>query len=263
MGGYGVKTRKHSVSLRDSAVRNITAYTIKTAVISVASALLIFSSPLEVQAGSGGDHAGEGKKLYDTYCAICHGEQGKGDGVNSVEMDPVPRDFTDSGKEKYMAKRSVEEIYEAISGGGSAIDKSSLMPAFKNTLSEHEMWSLVSYVSKLCKTKSWDVDFSKKMNADRPAVEVKAVEIPDPSRRDKMMGKRAYGKYGCSGCHEIRERGGESGPHLDGVGAKLKPQQIYAIVQNARSVKKDSAMPVYALNEETAISITKFLMLLE
>ena len=252
-----MKSYMFTVSLRYSAVR------LKTAVISVLTAALVSALPLVAQAGTGDNHVETGKKLYDTYCLVCHGKMGKGDGVNSVEMDPVPRDFTDSGKEKYMAKRTEQEVYDAIAGGGRGIDKSSLMPAFDKTLSEHEMWSLVSYVSKLCKTVSYNVDFSKNMKGDRAIVEVKAVEIPEPSRRDKMMGKRAYGKYGCSGCHEIRERGGESGPHLDGVGAKLKPQQIYAIVQNARSIKKDSAMPIYGLNEDTAISITKFLMLLE
>lgn len=256
-------TRTNSVFSSDPAFSLKTAFTIKTAIISVLTALFIFASPLEVQAGSGDNHVEIGGKLYGTYCLTCHGKMGKGDGVNSVEMDPAPRDFTDAGKEKYMAKRTEQEIYDAISGGGSAIEKSSLMPAFSKTLSEYEMWSIVAYISKLCETKSWNIDFSKKMNSERPKVEVKPVEIPEPSRRDKMMGKRAYGKYGCSGCHEIRGRGGDSGPHLDGVGAKLKPEQIYAIVQNARSVKNDSTMPIYGLNEDTAISITKFLMLLE
>lgn len=258
-----MNTGTFTVSSYDSAVRLKTAFIIKTAIISAFTAVLISALPLEAWAGSGEGHVEIGEKLYRFYCLVCHGKMGKGDGVNSVEMDPAPRDFTDSGKEKYMAKRTEEEIYSAISGGGSSIEKSSLMPAFNKTLSEHEMWSIVAYIGKLCQTKSWNIDFSKKMSRDRPKIEVKPVEIPEPSRRDKMMGKRAYGKYGCSGCHEIRERGGESGPHLDGVGAKLKPQQIYAIVQNARLVKKDSAMPIYGLNKDTAVSITKFLMLLE
>lgn len=258
-----MKSYTYTVSMRYSAMRLRTAFITKATVISLLTAALVLTLPLAAEAGSGDKHVETGKKLYNTYCTVCHGKKGLGDGANSVEMDPAPRDFTDSGKEKYMAKRTEQEIYDAISGGGSSIDKSSLMPAFNKTLSEYEMWSIVSYISKLCKTKSWDIDFSKKMSTDRPKVAVTKVEIPEPSRRDKMMGKRAYGKYGCSGCHEIRERGGDSGPHLDGVGAKLKPEQIYAIVQNARSVKNDSAMPIYGLSEGAAISITKFLMLLE
>lgn len=232
-------------------------------VIPLLSLMIVFSLSNAAFAGKNEKEAKVGKELYKTYCTACHGEKGKGDGVNSREMDPAPRDFMDTGKEKYMVKRTEQEIYHAIEVGGREIEKSSLMPPFGKTLSQKEIWSVVAYISELCATKSWDIDFSKKMSTERPKVEVKIVEIPEPSRRDKMMGKRAYGKYGCSGCHEIRERGGESGPHLDGVGAKLKPQEIYAVIQNARLVKNDSVMPVYDLNEDTAISITKFLMLLE
>lgn len=236
---------------------------ISRSVIALLSLIIMFSLPYAAYAGKNDKEAKIGKELYKTYCAVCHGDKGKGDGINSREMDPAPRDFADTGKEKYMMKRTQQEIYQAIDVGGREIDKSSLMPPFGKTLSQKEMWSIVAYISELCETKSWDIDFSKKTTTERPKVEVKTVEIPDPTRRDKMMGKRAYGKYGCSGCHEIRERGGESGPHLDGVGAKLKPQEIYAVIQNARLVKNDSVMPVYDLNKDTAISITKYLMLLE
>ena len=37
----------------------------------------------------------QGKVLYTKYCAICHGDAGKGDGFNAYNLDPKPRDFTD------------------------------------------------------------------------------------------------------------------------------------------------------------------------
>jgi cytochrome c oxidase cbb3-type subunit 3 len=238
-------------------------YRVTATILSAISLLFLLAFPSSANAGIDDDHLKIGKDLYMRYCDACHGKNGKGDGINSQKMDPLPRDFTDSGKEKYMMKRSENEIFKAIALGGREIEKSVLMPAFGKTLSEHEIWCVVSYVSKLCETKSWNVNYSDKMSEERSKVEVKAVEIPEPGRRDKLMGKRTYGKYGCSGCHKINERGGKSGPELDGVATRLKPNQIYTIIQNAHSVKKDSAMPIYGLNEETAVSITKYLMFLE
>lgn len=209
------------------------------------------------------DNVKSGGKLFIKYCVSCHGEKGIGDGVNADNMDPVPRDMTDSGKEKYMVKRTNEEIFKAIQLGGRGIEKSGLMPPFGNTLSEKEIWQIVAFAKTMFKGSAPAIDFGKKMSDKTPDVKVKSVSIEPPDRRAKMRGKRTYGKYGCSGCHKVKGRGGSSGGSLAGIGSKLKPQQIYAITQNAKSVKPDSAMPVYGLAEDTAIGITRFLMSLE
>jgi len=36
----------------------------------------------------------EGKKLFATYCAICHGEKGKGDGIAGAALNPKPSNLT-------------------------------------------------------------------------------------------------------------------------------------------------------------------------
>jgi len=36
-----------------------------------------------------------GKNLYNTNCASCHGDQGKGDGVAAASLNPAPRNFHD------------------------------------------------------------------------------------------------------------------------------------------------------------------------
>lgn len=210
-----------------------------------------------------GDNIKTGGEIFKKYCIVCHGEKGIGDGVNADNMDPAPRDMTDSGKEKYMVKRTNEDLFKAIKLGGREIEKSGLMPPFGNTLSEKEIWSVVAFIKTLYKGSAPAIDFSKKMSDKVSSVKIKSVSIEPPDRKAKIRGKRTYGKYGCSGCHKIKGRGGSSGGSLMGVGSKLKPEQIYKITQNAKAVKADSVMPVYGLPEETAVGITRFLMSLE
>ena len=38
----------------------------------------------------------EGKKTFQTYCAACHGEKGKGDGPAAAALTPKPRNYTDT-----------------------------------------------------------------------------------------------------------------------------------------------------------------------
>ena len=214
-------------------------------------------------AAEGADMLQNGKNLYDNYCAVCHGKEGKGDGPNSVNMDPQPRDLTDRGREKYMEKRTAKELFNAIALGGPGVEKSPTMPAWGKTLSDYDTWSLVSYISELCVTKDWKVDLNKKMERRAPEVVVKAVNIPPPAGNSARIGKRLYTKQGCNACHQIRSQGGESGPALTGIASRLKPDQIYRVIQNARLVKDDSVMPVYGLDEEAGVYLTQYLLTLE
>jgi mono/diheme cytochrome c family protein len=66
-------------------------------------------------------HVAEGRAVYAHYCAGCHGETGRGNGFNAANLDPYPRDLTDS-QESYMAEGSNDQIFSAIATGvaGSA-----------------------------------------------------------------------------------------------------------------------------------------------
>jgi mono/diheme cytochrome c family protein len=66
-------------------------------------------------------HVAEGRTVYVHYCASCHGETGHGNGFNAINLDPYPRDLTDS-REPYMAEGTNQQIFSAIATGvaGSA-----------------------------------------------------------------------------------------------------------------------------------------------
>ena len=68
----------------------------------------------------------QGKHLYEQYCLVCHGQEGKGDGFNAFNLDPRPRDFSDS---VYMNALGDKQAIETISGGGRSVNKSPLMPS--------------------------------------------------------------------------------------------------------------------------------------
>lgn len=87
-------------------------------------------------------------RVYDTYCAQCHGLSRNGKGVNSVGLSVQPRDHTDA---KSMGDMSDEHIFKAIKEGGLGINKSILMPAWKGVLSDGQIRDLVRYLREVCR----------------------------------------------------------------------------------------------------------------
>ncbi len=85
----------------------------------------------------------QGASLYRRYCAVCHGQEGKGDGFNAFNLDPRPRDLSDS---TYMSALSDDQILQTVNGGGRSVNKSPLMPAYGWTLNRQEIRDLSSFV---------------------------------------------------------------------------------------------------------------------
>ena len=85
----------------------------------------------------------QGKFLFTKYCAVCHGEEGKGDGFNAFNLEPKPRDFTD---EKIMNNLTDERITQTILGGGRSVNRSALMPSWGGRIPKEEIRYLVAYV---------------------------------------------------------------------------------------------------------------------
>ena len=76
-----------------------------------------------------------GETVYNTYCAVCHGEQGKGDGPISGKIPPPP---------SYVSDRLMQfppgRIFHVISMGTGK------MPAYAAQLTADERWKVVTYV---------------------------------------------------------------------------------------------------------------------
>lgn len=93
--------------------------------------------------------ARQGKVVYDHYCLTCHGESGGGDGFNSFNLDPHPRDLSDPAFQK---AKTDADLADAIRRGGAGVGLSSLMPPWGHTLSERQVGELVAYLRTLRRT---------------------------------------------------------------------------------------------------------------
>ncbi|MBI5055124.1 MAG: cytochrome c [Nitrospirae bacterium] len=90
----------------------------------------------------------DAEKTYSWYCAPCHGVKGDGNGFNAKNLDPRPANHTDPN---LMTKRTDEELFGVISGGGKGVGKSTLMPPWGNTFDKARIESLVKYLRELCR----------------------------------------------------------------------------------------------------------------
>jgi cytochrome c oxidase cbb3-type subunit 3 len=92
--------------------------------------------------------AADGPALYARYCATCHGAQGGGDGPNARNLPVRPARHADA---EYMSRRSDDRLFDAIYAGGYPLGRSVTMPAYGETLTRAEVWSLVRHLRALCR----------------------------------------------------------------------------------------------------------------
>lgn len=96
------------------------------------------------------DATAKSAKLYDTYCAQCHGVNRDGNGINSKFMAVKPRDHTDAS----MGDTPDSELRMVIHDGGPSMNKSVLMPKWGGVLTDAEIDDMVKYLRVVSKTSS-------------------------------------------------------------------------------------------------------------
>jgi len=86
-----------------------------------------------------------GSIVFRTYCVLCHGTAGKGDGRAARMYTPKPANLTVSPfNDKYK-----EMI---IRGGGKSMGRSAFMPPWGEELTEEQIQDLVAFLRELRKT---------------------------------------------------------------------------------------------------------------
>ncbi|MDP2810134.1 MAG: c-type cytochrome [Rhodocyclaceae bacterium] len=158
-----------------------------------------------------------GKKLYQRWCAQCHGDEGKGDGPAADLVYPRPRDFT-LAIFKVRTTPSGQlptdhDLFHIISEGLPGTS----MPAWKKFIPENERWQLVHYV------KTFD---SLGLFKEEPAKEQVVIDA-SPKMTPELIakGKELYHQKKCWQCHGPMGRG--DGPSSAGMkdewGAPVRP----------------------------------------
>ncbi|NOQ77839.1 MAG: c-type cytochrome [Gammaproteobacteria bacterium] len=79
-----------------------------------------------------------GMQLYQTYCQVCHGVDGDGDGIMTNLIGITPMDHTNPNETNQLKN---SEIVKSILDG-----KGRFMPAWRGILSQSDAEALVSYI---------------------------------------------------------------------------------------------------------------------
>lgn len=83
----------------------------------------------------------EGRTLYEANCTVCHGRTGMGDGEAAQSLSPSPALLS------YMVNMPMavdEYLIWSVSDGGMAFGSD--MPAFKDTLTQAEIWKIIAFM---------------------------------------------------------------------------------------------------------------------
>jgi mono/diheme cytochrome c family protein len=85
--------------------------------------------------------AAEGKKIYASYCVVCHGDKGKGNGIAAAGLNAKPADHTSA---KFQ-KQTDGAIFWKLTKGRTPMP----MVSYENTLTVTQRWQVVNYIRTL------------------------------------------------------------------------------------------------------------------
>jgi mono/diheme cytochrome c family protein len=120
--------------------------------MSLASAVCVAPVPSLSTAGAAAPAALEnpyiknGRAVYVTHCAACHGDRGQGDGASAAGFSTKPSNLADG---RLMNPLPDEFLVNIIRHGGPAEGLSPGMPAFAQYLGETQIHDVIAYVRSL------------------------------------------------------------------------------------------------------------------
>jgi putative heme-binding domain-containing protein len=164
-------------------------------VLSIAAMLLSGSS--FVTAG-----VGEGGELYDAYCTVCHGGLGEGQAMGKPLTDSVANKLSDT------------DLLAVITDGRAGTG----MAAWGGSFSEEEIYDIANFVRTLQGKPELNIGNQDSGPSDDPMV---------------IAGEQVFNNQAnCVTCHSYDDNGGNVGPGLDGVSARLSESALIQALTN-------------------------------
>jgi len=160
----------------------------------------------------------DGPAVYQTWCAMCHGETGLGDGPLGGDLVPRPRDFTEA---LYQIRTTPSGELPTDTDLRRVIDEGipgTAMPGWKNKLSVNERDALVAYLKTL--SDYFDIPAGEPVAVLKPEFPATAVDL--------AIGRGLYDDLQCAKCHGPEGLGdGPSAATLtDDWGLPIKPANL-------------------------------------
>ena len=121
-----------------------------------ALALLVLTAVTIPEVSANPPAAYEGRRLYVSYCQLCHGTDGKGDGPLAKAMHISPADLTTtvrSRSDTILTKIITGEGRQTITGRDRHNLLSEAMPEWKDVFSESQVMALIAYLRFLGRTR--------------------------------------------------------------------------------------------------------------
>ncbi len=159
-----------------------------------------------------------GGELFQAHCAACHGARGEGGSG------------PDLSRGAYGVGDRDEDLHGIVMSGRD------VMPEFRRTLGEENVWRVVTFLRSLTGRNS------------------------APAIGDAAAGERLFvGKGGCGQCHRVGINGASSGPNLTGIGFRRgAPHLRESIVNPDAGVPRDySVVTVVTVDGKTIQGIQR------
>jgi mono/diheme cytochrome c family protein len=121
-----------------------------------------------------------GRQIYETFCAKCHGIDGKGNIPEEIKQnwDVPPPDFTDG---YFNTREPRKDWYAVIKYGGPVRGLSQTMPAFGDVFSDEQIYDVIEHIKSFVDQKKYpqgELNFIRAHYVTKAYVEQEALLIP-------------------------------------------------------------------------------------